>query len=53
MSLFVNHKVKKERRIIMKRKLTFIGVCLVAVAALTAVYIAGWLRDRPDRGRLW
>lgn len=34
----------------MKRKLTIFGICLVTVAALTAVYTAGWLNGRTGQG---
>ena len=34
----------------MKRKLTIIGICIVAVAALTAVYTVGWLNGQTRQG---
>ena len=34
----------------MKRKLNIVGICFVAVAVLTVVYIAGCLRGQTGRG---
>jgi hypothetical protein len=34
----------------MKRNLTIIGICLIAVAALTAVYTAGWFKGQTGQG---
>ncbi len=34
----------------MKRKLTIIGICLVAVASLTVVYIAGCIKGQTGQG---
>ena len=34
----------------MKRKLTIIGICFVAVASLTAVYTVGWLKGQAGQG---
>ncbi len=34
----------------MKRKITFIAIVLVAAAALTAVYTAGWLKGHSGKG---
>jgi hypothetical protein len=33
----------------MKRKLTIVAIGLVAVAALTAVYTAGWLKGQAEQ----
>jgi ribonuclease Z len=33
----------------MKRKLTIIGICLLAIAALTVVYTAGWLKGQTGQ----
>ena len=34
----------------MKRKLTIIGICLVSIAVLTTVYIAGCIKGQSGKG---